>query len=173
MTVIGFEGKQLIGANGAEGVCEWSDDNGAHVRGFPLQMLERVAINSEVARASDWETLSRLWDEFARTKTLPDLQDQLADVRWFIWRRDDLQVQNHRGDYVAILNGQVVGVGTNPMQLGLDVAKHFDVHPSRVVVEWVDDGRDVHITLPDDQKQLPGGGTDACSTNDGSLSNPA
>lgn len=106
-------------------------------------------------RVPDWEELIRERTEYAKTKPEPALEEQLAEVRWFESHRYDPEIQAHRGDYVAIYNCQVVGTGTDRLTLELACAKRFGIHPARVLVEWIDDGRDLHIALLNGFVELP------------------
>jgi hypothetical protein len=123
-------------------------------------LKETSLTESGKANVPDWETLNSERKELAKSKSLPNVNDQLADIRWFECHRNDPQIQDHRGDYVAILNGQVVGAGGDPLKLEVDCAKRFDIHPARLLVEWVDDGRDLHVVLSDNPIDGPKRGTD-------------
>lgn len=78
---------------------------------------------AEHDQSIDWESLGREHSEFAKTKPLPALADQLPDIQWFHQHRYDPLIQKHRGDYVAILNGQVVGTGSDWLKLELEWRK--------------------------------------------------
>jgi hypothetical protein len=96
-----------------------------------------------------FEELRRELEAYGQNYPVPDWKDGLPDFRWFQAHRYDPEIQAHRGDYVAIFDGKVIGADENSLKLELECAKRLQVHPARIRVEWVDDGRDLHVTLHD------------------------
>jgi hypothetical protein len=107
------------------------------------------------ARAPTWEELHREQAAFAATMPPPteaEMKAVLADLGWFCEHQDDPAVQAHLGDYVAVMGGKVLGGGDDSDRLRLHWARKLGVHPARVAVAWVDDGRDLTVTFPDEDE---------------------
>jgi hypothetical protein len=123
------------------------------------EIAEPTQINCDPPQSIQPElSMKELQEEltaYGRTKPVPNWQETLPDIRWFQEHRYDPEIQKHRGDYIAILDGKVIGAGKNSLKLELDSSKKCHVHPARVIVEWVDDGRDLHVTLNDGLIELP------------------
>lgn len=81
------------------------------------------------------EELARELVELGKQFPPPDLEDIRADARWFMAHWDEFEP--YRGTCVAVLNGAVVGHGWNSQQLQLDVARKFNVHPQRFLLEYI------------------------------------
>ena len=89
-------------------------------------------------------TICRTDEELARE--LVELENQFdppergassADARWFEANWGAPVLAAYRGTHVAVLNGAIVGHGSNALQLELDVARKFNLHPQRFIVEYV------------------------------------
>jgi hypothetical protein len=63
----------------------------------------------------------------------PEKGSQIPDARWYEANAPALFDQ-YRGEHVAIMNGAVVGHDWNELQLRLDVARKYNVHPYRFLV---------------------------------------
>ena len=105
----------------------------------------------------NWGELQRERDELARTRPVPDIKDQFVEIRWFEAHRYDPELQAYRGDYVAIYQERIVAGGPDRLSLELACAKKFGVHPARILVQWIGDGRDYYVTLLDYPPPPPGG----------------
>jgi hypothetical protein len=60
-----------------------------------------------------------------------------ADARWLQEHWGTAVLEPYRGTHVAVLNGAVVGHGWDSLQLQLDVARKFNVHPQRFILEYI------------------------------------
>ena len=78
------------------------------------------------------QELFELGKQFPR----PEKGDCIPDARWYIENEAALYKQ-HLGEHVAILNGAVVGHGWNELQLQLDVARKYHVHPDRILTVYL------------------------------------
>lgn len=67
----------------------------------------------------------------------PDAAEVLDDARWLTehWGTDALAP--FRGTHVAVYRGAVVGSGDDSLQLELDLARRYNVHPARFVIEFI------------------------------------
>jgi hypothetical protein len=83
-----------------------------------------------------YEELAREIIELEKQFPPPDEGDIVAEARWLAENWPAL-VRAYPGTHVAVLNRAVVGTGENPLQLKLDVARKFNVHPQRFLVESV------------------------------------
>ena len=75
--------------------------------------------------------------EFEKRYPLPEKGDASADAKWFDECLGKPALTRYGGRFVAVLNGAVVGHGANSLQLQLDVAREFNVHPQRFIVEYI------------------------------------
>jgi len=68
----------------------------------------------------------------------PDQRAIVADCQWLQdhWGKPVLTA--YRGTHVAILNGEVVGHADDSIRLEIDLARKFNVHPQRLVIEYID-----------------------------------
>ena len=67
----------------------------------------------------------------------PDQAAQYADCRWLNDNWGTAALEPYRGTHVVVYNGAVVGSGDNPTRLELDAVRTFNVHPQRLVVEYI------------------------------------
>ena len=84
-----------------------------------------------------YEDLARELIELEKQFPLPEQDDIFADARWFDAHSNTPALEPYRGTHVAVLNGAVVGHGWDSLQLLLDVARKFNVHPQRFILEYV------------------------------------
>jgi hypothetical protein len=63
----------------------------------------------------------------------PEKGSTIADARWYEANAPAL-FEQYRGEHVAIVNGAVVGHDWNELQLRLDVAKRYNIHPHSFLV---------------------------------------
>lgn len=75
--------------------------------------------------------------EFGKQLPPPERGDSREDARWFEEHLGTATFEPYRGNFVAVLNGSVVGHSRHALQLQLDVARKFNVHPHRLIVEYV------------------------------------
>jgi hypothetical protein len=102
-------------------------------------------------RPPTWEELHRELDAFAATMPPPtddEMKAVLADLGWYYEHQNDPAIRAHTGDFVAVMGGKFLGGGEDSDQLRLHWAKKLGVHPARLAVAWVDDGRDLTVTYP-------------------------
>ena len=83
------------------------------------------------------EELVREVIELEKRLPLPEYDDILADAKWFQARCNTPEFEPYRGTHIAVLNGAIVGHGWNSLQLQLDVARTFNVHPQRFILEYI------------------------------------
>lgn len=81
--------------------------------------------------------LARELVELEKQYPPPEQSDILADARWLQEHWGTAVLEPYRGTHVAVLNGAIVGHGWNSLQLQLDVARKFNVHPERFLVEYI------------------------------------
>jgi hypothetical protein len=81
--------------------------------------------------------LAREIHEFGRQFPMPERGDSRGDARWFEEHLGTPTFEPYRGNFIAVLNESIVGHGRNALQLQLDVARKFNVHPHRLIVEYV------------------------------------
>src|SRR6266511_1758202 len=65
----------------------------------------------------------------------PDEDAVFANARWFEEHLGKPELMQYRGTHVAVMNGAVVGHGDNSLQLQLDIARKYKVHPQSFLVE--------------------------------------
>jgi hypothetical protein len=66
----------------------------------------------------------------------PERGESVSDARWYEANESVIESQ-YRGMHVAIMNGAVVGYGCNALQLELDLARKYNVHPQRFLIVYV------------------------------------
>ena len=64
----------------------------------------------------------------------PALQEILPDCRWIEENWMSPEMARYRGTTIAVYNGAIVGHGDDSLQLELDLARKFGVHPARFVI---------------------------------------
>ncbi|QJW96863.1 hypothetical protein [Frigoriglobus tundricola] len=67
----------------------------------------------------------------------PDPDAIMIDARWFDTHWGTPDFEPYRGTHIAVLNGAIVGHGWNSLQLQIDVARKFNVHPQRFILEYI------------------------------------
>lgn len=83
------------------------------------------------------EELARQIVEFEKQFPPPDTDAILANARWLEAHWGKPELTQYRGFHVAVFGGAVVGHGLNSLQLQLDVARKYNVHPQSFLVEYV------------------------------------
>lgn len=63
-----------------------------------------------------------------------------ADCRWIEDHWSTELLAPYRGTHVAVYNGAVVGSADDSLQLEIDLARRFQVHPQRFVIEYIPPG---------------------------------
>ena len=101
-----------------------------------LEAVEPVGGATPVADRTV-EQLAAELVELERQSPPPDEDGQIADCRWLQKHWGTATLEPYRGTHVAIYNGEVVGHAENSLQLELDVARRFGIHPQRLVVEYI------------------------------------
>ncbi len=86
---------------------------------------------------SPWERLAAELVELERRYPPPSQHDIVADCRWFQDHLGTPAFAPYRGTHVAIYQGTVVGSGDNSLQLELDLARKFGIHPQRFVIGYI------------------------------------
>ena len=133
--------KELLPPAAAEELAAWSrGDRTATATVERLQELSR----GDTPPAPEWnpgpsvEELGQEITELEAQSPPPDLDGYLNDCRWLQqqWVTHGA-LHRYAGTHIAILNGEVVGTGQNSLQLQLDVARKFGVHPQRVLIDYV------------------------------------
>ncbi len=94
------------------------------------------AAPAEAAVERTYDELAREIIELEKQFPPPEESDIVAEARWLTENWPAL-VRKYRGTHIAVLNRAVVGEGPNPLQLQLDVARKFNVHSQRFLVESV------------------------------------
>jgi hypothetical protein len=85
--------------------------------------------------------LARELVELEKQYPPPDEDAIFSDARWLQEHWGTAVLEPYRGTHVAVLNGAVVGHGWDSLQLQLDVARKFNVHPQRFILEYIPDPR--------------------------------
>jgi hypothetical protein len=67
----------------------------------------------------------------------PGWADISADARWFQEQQAVGGFAPYCGTHVAVYGGKVVGTGENSLQLQIDLARKFGVHPQRFIIEYI------------------------------------
>ena len=67
----------------------------------------------------------------------PDRAAISANGQWFLEQLGTDTFVPYRGYCVAVLDQTVVGHGRNSLQLQLDIARKLNVHPQRLIVEYI------------------------------------
>jgi hypothetical protein len=67
----------------------------------------------------------------------PDPGAFLADCRWLQEHWGTPTLEPYRGTHIAILGGQIVGQGDGSLGWELDLARALNVHPQRLLIEYV------------------------------------
>jgi hypothetical protein len=115
---------------------ELTDRNAAEVgAGGPAGTPPASSAVPAIERSDD--ELVRELHELGRQFSPPQYGDASADARWFDQCIGTPTFEPYRGSFVAVLNEAVVGHGPNPLQLQLDVARERNVHPHRLIIEYV------------------------------------
>lgn len=84
-----------------------------------------------------YDALVRELLELEKQFPLPEKADQLADAKWFDERWGKPAFEPYRGTCVAVLNGSVVATGDDELQLRVDLARRFNVHPARLIIAYI------------------------------------
>ncbi len=83
-----------------------------------------------------YEELGRELGELEKQFPPPEKGDDIPDARWYEANASALYEQ-YLGEHVAILNGAVVGHNWDELQLRIDVARKYNVHPYRALVVYL------------------------------------
>ena len=75
--------------------------------------------------------------EFGKRFELPKRGESTSDAQWFDEHWGTPTLTQYRGNFVAILNSAVVGHGANSLQLQLDMARKYNIHPQRLIIEYI------------------------------------
>lgn len=67
----------------------------------------------------------------------PEPEAYLADCRWLQEQWGTRALEPYRGQHVAILGGRIVGQGDGSLGWELDLARALNVHPKRLLIEYV------------------------------------
>lgn len=86
------------------------------------------AANGKAAPERSDEELARELLELEQKFPPPQRGAEIPDARWFEENYQSL-LQQHKGLHVAILNRAVIGSGVNELQLRIDLARKYQVHP--------------------------------------------
>jgi hypothetical protein len=89
----------------------------------------------EEARRADLALVHEI-AEFEKQFPPPEKGALISEARWFVANASAL-FEQYRGSFVAIMNDAVVGHGPNALQLQLDVARKYNVHPQSFLVELI------------------------------------
>jgi hypothetical protein len=84
--------------------------------------------STPVPHEPTYEELARELSELEKQFPPPERGDLIPDARWYEANAPALYEQ-YRGMHIAIMNGAVVGHDRNELQLRLDVARKYNIHP--------------------------------------------
>jgi hypothetical protein len=111
-----------------------SIDQAAHATAHPIPDTDSPSVTKTLST----EELAQQIVALEAGCPPPDEKAILADARWLQERWGQAELAPYRGTHVAVLNGQIVGQAPNSLQLQLDLARKFNVHPQRLVIAYVD-----------------------------------
>ncbi len=101
-----------------------------------VHTAERPEPQEATAHRTDQELACELF-ELEKQFVMPDDHAIRADAQWFDDHLGKPEFEPYRGTHIAVLNGAIVGHGWNALQLQLDVARKYNVHPQRFILEYV------------------------------------
>lgn len=67
----------------------------------------------------------------------PVWEDILADARWYqaLWKTE--AIEQYRGTHVLVYDGAVVANGNDTVRLQIEMARKYNVHPQRFILEYI------------------------------------
>lgn len=88
------------------------------------------------SRSRSIESLSEELVEFEKGMPAPDFAAQNADARWIDEHWQQL-LKEFPGTHIAVLDQRVVGHGVNSLELQLNLARQFNIHPERPIIVYI------------------------------------
>jgi hypothetical protein len=102
-----------------------------------LQDADTATGDTTVPSAPSSDELARALHEFGKCHAPADPDAVLADARWFEAHVGKPELTRYRGEYVVVYDGAVVRHGRDALQVELDAARALNVHPRRLLVEFI------------------------------------
>lgn len=98
------------------------------------------AVAAEEVKLVDDRTIKELCREIIELESrspLPDYDAWVADAKWLQAHQGTPEFEPYRGTHIAILREAIVGRAWNCLQLELDIARKYNVHPRQVLIVYV------------------------------------